>query len=147
MSKIKDSGWKDPFKSFALDSIQGVTVGIHESEAARDDEGPTNAEVGWYQEYTGEKRSFLRSTFDENRSEYIDLFEKFYAAASRGKIRITAVPSILGAKAKADVKEKIRGRIPPSLKEETLTPKRRAQGTTPLIASGQLIDGIDYEVQ
>jgi hypothetical protein len=165
MASVLDTGWA-PWLRALFASQERVTVGIHDADTDRDADAVTNAQIGCYHEYgvlktdqdsdseyTVPERSFMRSTFDENRSKYLKLQKDLFRMAALRKISVHAIPAILGAKAKADIQAKIRSGIAPALKESTRNAKvpgsdrrRRDQGETPLIAGGELLDSIGYEV-
>ena len=135
---IKDSGWFPMVKRMA--KPKRVTVGIHAEDTNRSSGGPTNAEIGFVHEYGlghNPTRSFLRSTYDESYPKYK---KGLGAAVLRGEIGFR----VFGMSVQSDIKNKIRRGIPPPNEAATI----KAKGSsTPLVATAQVLNSIDYEVE
>jgi phage gpG-like protein len=90
------------------------------------------------------ERSFLRSTIDEKRADYIDLFIKGFNKALEGSMEPKKVFSLIGLQAQTDVQKKIQTISKPALKKATI----KAKGSEkPLIDTGHLLQSIRYEVK
>jgi len=72
------------------------------------------------------ERSYLRSTFEEKRSSYVEALKKMLAKVYEGKLSIAQVLGVLGLKMVADVKGKIRSGIAPPNAPATLRRKLKA---------------------
>lgn len=116
------------------------------------DHGPdlTNAELATIHEFGAPRagvpeRSFLRSTADLKRREWLALLVKVLQAAVDGKTTVQVALELVGQKAVADVVARIRNGagIPPPLKPATIAAKG---STRPLVDTGRLVQSIGYEV-
>lgn len=135
--------------------------------------GPTLAEIATVHEYGSPskgipERSYLRSTVDKNLSSYRQILEQLKLQIFNPKVNVTVKNAllILGAKIKLDVQATIRAGIPPAWADSTREARiRRANpegdfsigkdgiknatiiAETPLIDTGQLVNGITYAVE
>lgn len=90
------------------------------------------------------ERSFMRSTFDENRSKYQKRLERFLVQVIDGKIDLDRALGLMGTIVVRDVKVKIRDlRDPPNA---PLTIKLKGS-SNPLIDTGRMRQSIDFEVR
>jgi hypothetical protein len=135
-----------------------ITVGIHGDEGAslKDDatfeadgaltpnSGLTVAEVAAFHEFghprypepgTYPPRSFIRGWFDESVAKNRNLIADQLDLVMRGKLTLEVALERVALKCEADVKRRIRNRIPPPLAEST---KKRKGSSVPLIDTGQL---------
>ena len=147
-----DNGWKALVKRITrMSGGIAVTVGIQGSKAAEQhgtDDGLTNVQLGTHHEFGAPnanipQRSWLRSTFDENRKKY----EKLMFDASKKSLDVLdplAPFVIAGEIARGDVIKKIKAGIDPPLKAATIA---RKGSSTPLIDEGILINSITSEVR
>lgn len=132
----------------AIRALKGkvVKVGILGDKAARD-EGPlNNVALGAIHEFGAPEknipeRSFLRSTANEHRDEYVkQLVPKNLFTRTQDFDKQLA---LLGEKAASDIKRKIKEGIPPPLQPATIKSKGSSK---PLVDTGQLITSISYQV-
>lgn len=142
---VKDSGWSK--KIVYLFQRYDLTIGIHAEKGTRNKGKLTNAQVGACHEFPNSKvphRPFLRPIFDENLKRY-----QLFLVRSHGQavVRMGQSPTIsfqrLGMKIVADIKNRIRDRIPPELSQSTIDKKK---SSTPLIDTAQMLNSIDYKV-
>lgn len=91
------------------------------------------------------ERSFIRSSFEAHRPEYIALLKKFLPKVQSGQLSIVQVLGLIGAKMAADMKKGITtgAGIPPPLKPATIAAKGSSR---PLLDTGQLVNSITYTV-
>lgn len=122
-----------------------LTVGIH------DDAGTTGglavATVASFHEFgmgNNPERSFLRSWFDEKKSDIADMMTKSEKAVYKGDITQEQALERLGLRFAAEVQGKIVGGIPPANAESTVA---RKGSSTPLIDSGHLRSSIKHKVE
>ena len=109
----------------------------------------TNVELGLIHEYGSPKagipeRSFLRSTFNEQREKVTlaaaKAAQKVYADAGGFEQRLVQIGLYLAAA----VKKKIVSKIPPPNAPSTIA---RKGSSTPLVDTGQLLDSITHAVR
>jgi hypothetical protein len=89
------------------------------------------------------ERSWLRSTADAKRREWLALLERTLTLAVRGRIDVGAALELVGQRAVADVQKKIRSNIPPPLAQATID---RKGSSVALIDTGRFVQSISYEV-
>jgi hypothetical protein len=126
-----------------------VTVGVHQKKTKRRaaKTGLTNAQVGSWQEFGTRRtprRSFLRSTYDENEKAYIRYFSRSYARALKAGKKVDAPLRIIGLKIASDVRRKIDAGVPPPNAPSTIAKKGSSK---PLIDTGALKRSIGHEVK
>lgn len=120
------------------------------------------------------ERSFIRSTLDANKADYINLIRPLLVLLLEGKLTVKRLLGLWGAKAASDVKGRLlRGTpIPPPLSKQTVKERlarakaQQQQGTKPsklrdssgrflslkgtgmrpLVDTGQLVAAISWEV-
>lgn len=116
---------------------------------ARDD--LTQAELAAIHEFGAPRanvpeRSFLRSTADAKRLEWLALLERTLRLVTAGRLEVEAALGIVGQKAVADVVARIRrgAGIPPPLQPATI---RRKGSDRPLVDTGRLVQSISYEIR
>jgi hypothetical protein len=129
-----------------------ITVGIHGDEGAslKDDaafeadgaltpsSGLTVAEVATFHEFgtrTIPQRSFIRGWFDESVEKNRALILSQLKLVAAGKLGLEQALERVALKCEADVKRRIRNRIPPPLAPATV---QRKGSSVPLIDTGQL---------
>ncbi len=129
-----------------------ITVGIHGDEGAslKDDatfeadgaitpgSGLTVAEVATFHEFgtsTIPARSFIRGWFDESVEKNRALILSQLRLVAEGKLGLEQALERVALKCEADVKRRIRNRIPPPLAPATV---QRKGSSVPLIDTGQL---------
>lgn len=129
-----------------------ITIGIHASEgdgihddATFEADGAltpgaalTVAEVGAFHEFGTRnipQRSFIRAWFDGAIQENKALVQSQLALVVAGRLPLEQALERVALKCEADVKRRMRNRIPPPLKPETI---KRKGSSVPLIDTGQL---------
>jgi len=92
------------------------------------------------------ERSFIRSTFDDNRGALKNLVTRCYNAVIDGKFTPVQALSTVGEYLVGKTKNKIRNRIPPPLSPATIKAKTVGgkTGDVPLIDTAQLIQSIQH---
>lgn len=146
--KIIDRGWnKIQKQALKMSRGKAVAVGIQGSEAELVDPKHgemTNVELGAIHEFGTQdghipERSFIRSTFDENRAKY----EKGMKLASQkffeGK-KPDGELLLIGEEFKSDIINKVRSGDLKPLAESTMM--TREGGAIPLWKSGQLMNAL-----
>jgi hypothetical protein len=151
--KVIDHGW-DRIVDDMLKLKSGLvaSVGIQGAEAQEVDDiahgDVSNAFLGAIHEFGAghvPERSWLRSTFDNMQSNYQrDLDRIAGVFFDRGHIQGELF--VLGEEFRSDIIDTIRGGIPPGLKEESLK-GRPGEGSTPLWATGQMVNSITSVVE
>jgi phage gpG-like protein len=131
-----------------LKSSPHVKVGVLGRNDARPDGKIGNVELAIIHEFGAGKvpeRSFLRSTADAKKAEWIALIRKIMKAVLAEKLPVEKGLGILGEKAVSDVRARIRegAGIPPPNAPSTV----KAKGSSrPLVDTGRLVQSISYEV-
>lgn len=149
---IKDMGW-DRFAETvkAMRNASYVRVGVI---GAKGDEmhkgGLSNSELASIHEYGSSdgripQRSFIRSTFDANRDQYVEQMRTMVAAIFDGKMTVDRALSTIGARIVNDIKRRITSGdgIPPPNAPSTI--KRKGSART-LIDTGRMLAAITWEV-
>jgi hypothetical protein len=151
----RDLGYKRISRLWRKLSRAGVTVDIGiQGPKASEDKKPkaklNNVEIATVHEFGTRngripQRSFMRSTFDENKRKYEKLMSNAADRVIFEKIDPEAAFAIPGEAHRTDVIRKIDAGIPPPNAPSTL--KRKRGGTTPLINFGQLKGSISVKVE
>jgi hypothetical protein len=144
--KVIDKGWKkigQSMQKFAKGKTAAVGIQAGEADISREG-GATNVLIGVVHEFGAKggqipERSYMRSTFDANKSTYQTLLNKIGANVFSAK-EIEGELLLLGEKYRKDIIDKIRSGIEPALADSTIEAK--AGDTTPLIKTGQLINAL-----
>ena len=161
----KDQGYNRILKDLASLGQPSITVGIHSEDNKPYQRGQgaavTTAQIGTFHEFgtldrfedsspAGDgrsgvpQRSFLRSTVDENRAKYADLISRGVAKVIDGSMTMPRALGLVGARAAADVQEKISKGIDPALTQQTIA---RKGSSKPLVDTGQLRQAIDWKIE
>ncbi|MBD2785383.1 hypothetical protein ID858_07785 [Xenorhabdus sp. DI] len=90
------------------------------------------------------ERSFLRSTFNENKDSYVEALAKGIQSELLNDGNPIQAFDKLGEKMTGDVKAKIMSGIDPALSQETIHRKKSSKA---LIDTGELIQSITYQVR
>lgn len=143
----KDLGWKELLKRSQEIKNGRVRVGVL-SDAKVEGEDFTLAELAAVHEYGTEdgripERSFLRTTFDDQREQMVELGKKLVDAVLTGRMTTEQALGLLGAKLASAVKARIIGRVPPPNKPATI---ERKGSDKPLIDTGRLLNSITWSV-
>ena len=132
----------------------------HQAEEKTTAEVMTNVVLAAIHEFGTEhvpERSFIRSTFDKNREEYLGIMRKLVSAIYDGKTSAQHVLNIIGMKMKWDMKNAILegSGIPPPLAPSTIKKKQKKgrwrktpakDAPRPLVDTGRLVAAIDHAV-
>jgi hypothetical protein len=120
----------------------GVTDAPHDGTP-----GMTVADIGAIHEFglgSAPQRSFLRAWVDQEQASWM---RRLRAAVLSFILSSDAWEEKFGKYCVDGIRKRIWENIPPPLQEATVTRKaREGYDTTPLVRSGQLIEGIEYEV-
>lgn len=139
--KVIDRGWNKIEKGLKkYNKGKCAAIGIQGSQAEQERDGATNVLIGSVHEFgssTVPERSFMRSTFDENKNTYQTELDKI-GKGFFSKVEIEGELLLLGEKYRRDIINKIRSGIQPPLKDETV--KAKAGVATPLYRTGQMIN-------
>lgn len=153
--KDNDRGYKALKREFEKlgRAAPTVKVGIlgDATENQRTDGTLSNVEIGTIQEFGAgnvPERSFLRSTMDEKGGDYRRLManglrQAFGQKGAELEASTERVLNLVGMKAAADVKNKIRAGIAPENAPSTIAAKG---SSTPLVDTGQLLNSISWQV-
>ena len=122
----------------ALNGGVGVVVGLLGDSGAHEG-GTSIVEVATYNEFGTRnipERSFLRSTYEENKDEWIsDLMQRYQSNKKMDG---------LGMRMKRDVQKKITELSAPPNSEATI---RKKKSSNPLIDTGLMRQSINYKVR
>ena len=125
-----------------------VVVGVLGQNAERPGEQIDNVGLAIVHEFGlgVPERSFLRSTFDMRKEQWLKFAHRVLRAAAHGRLDVTAALQLIGEKMKTDVKSRITAGagIPPPLAPATVAAKGSSR---PLIDTGRLVASIDYDVR
>ena len=146
-----DKGWQKFKKKFIKREDPFVKVGILASKGGNSDHGGiTMVELAAIHEFGAPsanipERSFIRRTFSEKSKDMAKVVTGLTKKVASDSLNINQALEILGAWGAAQVKNTITGEhIPPPLKPETA---KRKGSTRPLVADGQLLNSITWEVK
>ncbi len=90
------------------------------------------------------ERSFIRSTVDAKKNgEWRIAAEELRKEMIEGRMTTDRALGLMGLRIKKDIQEKIRSQVPPPNAASTIAAKGSDH---PLINTGQLLNGIDFEV-
>ncbi len=150
----RDRGWKRLLKQSLANAR--VTVGVQgvDAEASHPGSDITNARLAGVHEFGAQiaigkatvvvpERSFMRSTFDDNRDRYERAVIKLGRSVLAGAITIEGALRILGERAASDIKRTIEKGIDPPNAESTIA---RKGSSKPLIDTGVMRNAISYVV-
>lgn len=147
----RDRGWDDIKREVKRLRGKKVRVGVL-SEAASatmgTDASANLAEYATYNEFGTKhipERSFMRSTFDENRSEYERAVKRGVKTIGAGIFTAETLCNQLGVRMQADIEGKIQSHPPPPNAPSTIAQKGEGKGT--LIDSSNLVTSISFDVE
>lgn len=146
--KLDDRVWKELRAQVSEASKMHVRVGVFQDSGFADDGETTIAEIAAIHEYGAPganipERSFIRRTFNEQKNSLEQMMLRLARLVLSEKADVPQALNQLGAWGAAAVKNTIRKRIPPPLKQATID---RKGSSTPLVDTGQLLDSITWEV-
>lgn len=95
------------------------------------------------------QRSFIRATVIRNQAKYVTILSRGMTQIIDGDATKAQILGKVGALIESNIRETIKRRIPPPLKQSTLDNRKRHGNNTgvPLIDRGDLIRSIDHEVR
>lgn len=126
-----------------------VTIGVHESKGSEIKKGADKlllVDVATFHEFGTKdvpERSFIRSNDANNKAKYKTIIAELKDKIIFKGMNISTALGLLGEKIKLDIQSGIRKGLKPELKEKTIATKG---SSTPLVDTGQLINGITYQV-
>lgn len=125
-----------------------VTVGFHaDKKAKREGDDPaTNAEIAASHEFGAgdqERRPFMGPAMEQGAGELLDLQTKVAGAVLDVQMTAEDACGIVGERAVAMIKAKIRSNVQPPLKQSTIDAKG---SSVTLIDSAQMLNAVSYEV-
>lgn len=114
----------------------------------RPGEAITNVQLGLVHEFGTDhvpERSWIRSTFEEKRAEYVELLKKLLVPVYEGKWGITRALGIVGARMASDQKKAVKtgAGIPPPNAPSTIEAKGSSR---PLVDTSAMINSVTWEV-
>lgn len=148
--KIVDKGYNAWIKRLRKGAETVVAVGVQNPEAAEahPNSDLTVGELAAVHEFGSglvPSRSFVRSTFDDNRSKYEQALKKSGREILKNRLTNVEGPLLrVGEVAKKDMVRKIEAGIPPALSAATAAKKG---SDLPLVDTGTLIDSITAKVR
>lgn len=135
-------------------SNAAVTIGIHEDDGSREktskDDSPARLlliDVATFHEFGTKnipQRSFIRGNDHNNNRTYRAIIEELKDKIIFGTMKPAQALGLLGEKIRADIQSGIRKGLKPALEEGTVKSKG---SSIPLVDTGQLINGITYQVK
>lgn len=151
---VKDLGWTEMLKRAKEIKDRRVKVGVLDSgegAAMHDPDGDLSvAEIAAVNEFGTQdgripERSFVRSTFDEQREELVELGKELIAKVFEGKIDVNKALNMLGAKLATEIKKKITlgDGVPPPNAEATIAAKGSSR---PLVDTGRMVNAITWAI-
>ncbi len=161
--KSVDKGWakivkmarqikqrKNYAKAGVLGNDGAVEVKGKPPTPGRSGEGVSNIELAAIHEFGAPgagipERSFIRSSFEAHRPEYIALLAKLLPKVIENKMQLNQALGLVGARMAADMKNGITtgAGIPPPLEDATVAAKGSSR---PLVDTGQLVNSITWAV-
>jgi phage gpG-like protein len=144
--KVNDSRLRSFRKRIApMQKGISVTVGVQGKEAESEyEDGTPTVVVAAVHEFGSTdgripSRSYLRSTYDENRRKYEQQITKGARETAGGKTTAKQTMFKAGETLRRDIISKIKAGIPPPLSQRTIDAKG---SSVPLIDTGQLVASI-----
>lgn len=135
-------------------SNANVTIGVHQQEGSAEkksrDEKPAKlllVDVATFMEFGTKnvpQRSFIRANDALNYRKYRNMIEEIKDKIIFEKWTMTKGLGVLGEQILSDIRQRIRAGIKPALDPKTIEAKG---SSTPLIDTGQLINGLTYHVR
>ncbi len=142
----------------ALKGRPYVKVGIPKSKfgTAKESDSKNSkvslGKVGVWNEFGTEdgrvpERSFIRSTHDEQKENWLKLTDKLRAKVMAGMMTVDQALGTMGLTIQSAIQKKILSNVPPPNKPSTIKAKTRAgrKGDKTLVNFGQLLQGITFE--
>ena len=141
----RDLGLKAFIRQLEEAKVVEVTVGIHENVI---NEGQSVAFYGAANEFGTRRgipeRSFMRSSFDENKHGISVVMGQQFAKVKRGEKTVRAALEHLGLYHKAQIQNKIRSNIQPGNDPQTI---KRKKSSRTLIDTGAMLNSVHYVVR
>lgn len=127
-----------------------VKAGVLGDAGAHEGSNLTNVDLALIHEFGTRdgripERSFIRSSFEHNRAEYIENLRKLIKGVYENKMTIPRALGIMGLKMASDMKKGITTGegIPPPNAPATIAAKGSSR---PLVDRGRLVNSISHEV-
>lgn len=143
----RDNGYRGLLTTVRKWRKKVIRVGVSEAPH-QGTPGMTIADIGAIHELglgNNEERSFLRAWVDQNQKDWMAWLREGVLAEL---LKNRQWASNFGRYAVKSIRERIRKGINPALQDETVRRKAaKGQPATPLIATEQLIEGVEYEVE
>jgi hypothetical protein len=142
----RDLGWQRIKKELRVAQRSSVKVGIQQGQKRSggiDQAGIARVHEYGHLEKGIPERSFMRSSFAENRTTLESELAAQYVAITEGRTTTHRALEVVGMLHESQVKAKIRSNIPPPLKPATV---ERKGSSVALIDTKQLHDGIRYKL-
>jgi len=151
----KDNGWEE-FRQLLKDLNKNVNVRVGVLGEGIEREGQiNNAELAAIHEFGTQdgripERSFMRSTMDKNRDEYIHELKHFLTETIDGKMTIERAFGLVGAKIASDIKGAVTEGAPippPNVPSVVARKQRHGDGAVrTLVDTGRMVNSITWEV-
>lgn len=142
----RDNGYRRLLMNVRKWRKKTISVGVNDNP--HEGSNLTNSALGAIHELglgNNEPRSFLRAWIDQDQKDWMSWLRTGVLAEL---LKNRQWASNFGKYAVKSIQERIRRGIPPELKPATVKAKeRKGQPATPLIATEQLIDAVEYEVE
>ena len=138
---VRDLGYDKIMRELETLDSTVVEVGIQSGA-----EGDV-IERAFYNEYGTEsipERSFIRSSFDENRKDLDNAIDRLWSDVKAGKATARGAADILGNRHEAQIKAKIEKGPFVANSPATIAAKG---SSTPLINTGEMKNSVKYEVK
>lgn len=126
-------------------NMPNIKAGVPEGDYP---DGTPLRTVGFVNEFGSEvnhipERSFLRSTLNENKDEYVKMLGTALNMYLNSNMKLEDALGIVGLKLENDIKDKIRDLDTPPNAPETIA---RKKSDSPLVDTGLLMSSIMYEI-
>lgn len=145
---VVDKGWQPLRKALKeLKGPQSVKAGVFGDGKQRTDGSVKNLDLALIHEFGTETipaRSFVLSTFQAKRREYVTALRGMIGQIYRGKLPIAKALGQLGARMASDMRRRIRDGLEPPLKAATIA---RKGSSVPLVDTGQLLNSLSWKLE
>ncbi len=147
----KDLGWNELKKHLkALEQGDSYVKAGVLGDSGSHEGGLTNVELALIHELGTRnghipERSFIRSSFDKNKAEYLETLKKLFKGVYENKMDVPRALGLMGVKMAADIKKGITkgAGIPPPNAPSTIAAKGSSR---PLDDTGRLVNSISHAV-
>lgn len=143
----RDHGWLNIKNEMAAMRGAVARIGLLSKSGKSKKSNASIVEIGFYNEF-GTKdipaRPFIRTTADENRTKYVSLFKSEATKIFQGRSTTRRSLELIGLRAQADVRKKIKSIKTPPNAASTI---RQKGSDNPLIDDGTMLRAVDFEVK